>query len=83
MIRLLHVVLFFFSCIGKDAWKLVADKLGLTQDDICFLDNRTRNPAEAMLIHIANSRNQYNIMTVGDLYDLLNDCGLPVMADLL
>ncbi|KAJ7369981.1 hypothetical protein OS493_034925, partial [Desmophyllum pertusum] len=63
----------------KEDWKLVAEKLGMTQEEICFLDKRILNPADAILSYAAN---RYNI-TVGDLYDLLNECGLPVMADLL
>ena len=56
---------------------MVSEKLGLSPDEIRFLDNRTLNPADAMLGYVAR---QYNI-TVGDIYDLLNDCDLPVMAD--
>ena len=65
--------------IGGDEWKQVAEKLGLTQDKIRFLDTRTRNPADEMLGYIAT----YFDVTVGDLYDVLIACELPVLADLL
>ena len=65
--------------IGRDEWKQVAEKLGLTPDEIQFLDARTLNPADAMLHHVA----RHFQVTVGDLYDLLIACELPVMADIL
>lgn len=65
--------------IGRDEWKQVAEKLGLTQDEIHFLDIRTRNPADEMLGYVTSCFP----VTVGDLYDLLIACELPVMADLL
>ncbi|XP_078354091.1 uncharacterized protein LOC144638729 isoform X2 [Oculina patagonica] len=68
------------SLSGRDEWKLVAENLGLTPEEILFLDKRTLNPAEAMLNHAANL---HNSITVGNLYDLLVDCELPVMADIL
>ena len=65
--------------IGGDEWKQVAEKLGLTPDEIRFLDFRTRNPADEMLCHLT----RHFHVTVGDLYDLLIACELPVMADAL
>ena len=65
--------------IGRDEWKQVAEKLGLIPDEIQFLDVRTRNPADEMLRHVA----RHFQVTVGDLYDLLIACELPVMADIL
>ena len=44
--------------------------------EIRFLDNRTLNPADAVLSYIAKEG-----LTVGDLYDVLNECELPVLAD--
>ena len=64
---------------GRDEWKLVAERLGLTSEEINFLDKRTLNAADAMLGYVA----QLHSITVGDLYDLLVDCELPVMADIL
>ena len=68
-----------FCVLGGDEWKLVAEKLGLTQERIRFYDKRTQNPFDAVLTCITNQRN----VSVGYLCDVLNECGLPVMADLL
>ena len=71
--------MFDFVCVvGGDEWKLVAEALGLTPHEIRFLNNRTLNPLDAALAFIAKQRD----ITVGDLYDLLSECGLPVVADL-
>ena len=70
----------FFFFLGRDEWKLFAEKLGLTQAEILYLDKRVLNPCDAALAH---SRNQGYINSVGDLYDALIECDLPVMADLL
>lgn len=64
---------------GDEKWKDVAEKLGLNQEAICFLDQRTTNPAEALLGYIANQR----YLSVGELYELLCECGLPLIADKL
>ena len=58
---------------------MVAEALGLTPPEIRFLDNRTLNPLDAALAFIARQR----CITVGDLYDLLNEHGFPLIADLL
>ena len=68
-----------FCAAGGDEWKLVAEKLGLNADEIRFLDKRTLNPADGFLAYVARQRH----LTVGDLYDVLCECGLPVMADKL
>lgn len=65
--------------IVRDEWKQVAETLGLTPDEIRFLDLRTLNPVDAMLHHVTR---EFHV-TVGDLYDLLIACELPVMADAL
>jgi len=67
----------FFA--GGDEWMEVAEKLGLTPKEIRYLDKRTLNPCEAVLAFIA----QRCHISVGDLYDVLNECGLPVVADFL
>ncbi|KAL9958601.1 hypothetical protein ACROYT_G035639 [Oculina patagonica] len=67
------------SLSGGDEWKMVAERLGMTSAEIRFLDKRLLNPADAMIGHVAN----LCAITVGDLYELLVDCGLPVMADVL
>lgn len=68
-----------FNVEGGDEWKIFAEKLRLTPEEIRFLDHRILNPADAALGYIAQ---KYQI-TVGDLYYLLTECGLPVVADLL
>ncbi|KAL9967684.1 hypothetical protein ACROYT_G025969 [Oculina patagonica] len=65
---------------GGEEWKFFAEKLGLTPAEIRFLDKRLLDPCDAALAH---SRNQGYIACVGDLYDALVDCELPVLADLL
>ena len=65
--------------IGGEEWKEVAERLGLTPREIRFLHNRTLNPFDSALAFIARQRN----ITVADLYELLNECGYPVIADLL
>jgi len=64
---------------GGEEWKEVAERLGLTPREIRFLDNRTLNPFDAALAFIARQKN----ITVANLYDLLNECGYPAIADLL
>lgn len=51
----------------------------MTPREIRFLDNRTLNPFDAALAFIAKQR----YINVGELYDLLNERGFPVVADLL
>ena len=65
--------------LGLDDWELFAEKLGLTPEEIRFLDKRTRNQVLEVLIYAT----QKYIITVGDLYDVLKDCGLPIIADFL
>lgn len=65
--------------IGGDEWMMVAERLGLTPAEIRFLDRRCRNPFEEALIHC---RNQH-YLNVGQLYDVLVDCGFPIFADFL
>jgi len=57
----------------------VAEKLGLTPKEIRYLNKRVYNPFDAALAFIAQQRH----ISVGDLYDVLSECGLPVIADLL
>ena len=68
-----------FIFIGGDEWKMVAERLGLTPSEIRFLDKRYPNPFAPALIH---SRNQ-QYWNVGQLYDVLVDCGFPGFSDLL
>ena len=65
--------------VGRDDWELVAEKLGLTPAEIRFLDKRTMNQVLEVLVFAAKKY----LITVGDLYDVLKDCGLPIIADIL
>ena len=65
--------------VGRDDWELFAEKLGLTPAEIRFLDKRTMNQVWEVL----NVAAKKYLITVGDLYDVLKDCGLPVIADML
>ena len=65
--------------VGRDDWELFAEKLVLTPAEIRFLDKRTMNQVLEVLIFAS----QKYLITVGDLYDVLKDCGLPVIADFL
>ncbi|XP_015775988.1 PREDICTED: uncharacterized protein LOC107354090 isoform X3 [Acropora digitifera] len=60
-------------------WKVVADKLGLRGSEIQFLDERYPNPSEATLDFVAH----YQGMNVDGLYDVLTECEMPVLADIL
>ena len=79
----IHVVFVHVAVAGDDKWKLVAEKLGLNQDEIRFLDLRHKNPVEALLIFITNQRPAERPMNVGELYNILCECGIPVIADKL
>lgn len=65
--------------LGGDEWMVVAERLGLTPAEIRFLEKRCRNPFEVALAH--SRKQQY--LDVGQLYDVLVDCGFPSFADLL
>ena len=60
-------------------WQVVAKRLGLSANEIAFLDMRYPNPSEAALTFAA----QYRGMNVNDLYDVLTECGMPALADTL
>ena len=65
--------------LGQGDWELFAEKLGLTPAEIRFLDKRTRNPELEVLIFASRK----HLLTVEDVYDVLKECGLPLVADLL
>ena len=69
-----------FCVLGGDEWKLFSETLGLTPAEIHFLEKRVINPCDVALSH---GRKQGFIRSVGDLYDALEECNFPVMADLL
>ena len=56
----------------------LAEGLGLTPPEIRFLEKRTLNPMEAALSFIAKQR----LLSVGELYELLNERDFPMLADL-
>lgn len=65
--------------VGGDEWKLLAGRVGLNSERIRYLDKRYPNPAGELLAFIGTQSS----MTVGELYDLFNECGLPAVADRL
>ena len=58
---------------------MIAERLGLTPEEIRFIDNRIFNTADVVLSYVSEKR----IISVGLLYDLLNESGLPMLADSL
>ena len=69
-----------FAClVGGEEWKFVAERLGFTAPEMRYLDHRTRNPFEAALTHYI----ERNPMKVGDLHDILTECGMRVLTDIL
>ena len=69
-----------FVCVTVGGrWKVVADRLGLRGSEVEFLDERYRNPSEATLAFVAH----FYGMNVDGLYDVLTECGSPVLADIL
>ena len=70
----------YFACVTVGGrWKVVAERLGLRGSEIEFLDERYPNPSEATLAFVAH----YYGMNVDYLYDVLTECGMPVLADFL
>ena len=69
--------MFFYE--GGDEWKLLAEKLGFSQIEIRFLDNRVVNPSDVVLGAVGNHRH----LSIGEIYDALVDCELPAIADLM
>ncbi|KAL9959541.1 hypothetical protein ACROYT_G032872 [Oculina patagonica] len=64
---------------GGNEWMIIAERLGLTQAEIRFLAGRSRNPFEDAVMHIRSQ--QY--LNVGQLYDVMVNCGFPTFANLL
>ena len=71
------VVSFLFT--GDDSWKVLAQKLGMDNTSIRFLDGRTDNPADEVLRFWEVKSGS----TVGALYDILVELGYPYIADVL
>ena len=53
--------------------------MDLNPGEIRFLDERNKNPVEALLAFVANQR----YISLGELYQVLCDCGILVIADQL
>ena len=68
-----------FLYVVGERWKLLAEKLGLSEIEIRFLDERVVNPSHVVLGAVAKHRH----LSVGEIYDTLVDCELPVVADLM
>ena len=69
----------FVSVTVGGRWKDVADRMGLRGSEIQFLDERYPNPSEATLDFVAH----FQGMNVDGLYDVLAECGMPMLADIL
>ena len=72
-------VLFCFFHKGGDEWRQLAERLGMSYNEIRFLDKRTTNPCDVVLDLMANHR----YLSVGEIYDKLVESELPGSADLL
>lgn len=68
-----------FSVLGRDEWKLLAERLGLSQIEIDFLDKKFKNPCDVVLGLVGNHR----YLSVGEIYDTLVKCELPAIADIM
>ena len=69
----------FVSVTVGGRWKVVADRLGLGGSEIQLLYERYPIPSEATLDSVAHLYG----MNVDGLYDVLIECGMPVLADIL
>ena len=69
----------FVSVTVRDRWKVVADRLGLGGSEIQLLDERYPNHSEATLDIVHHLHG----MNVDGLYDVLTECGMPELADIL
>ena len=70
-----------YVCVSVTGWqrRAVAEKLGLRPNEIEFLDMIYKNPYNAALAYLA----QRDGLNVDDLYDMLTECGMPMLADIL
>ena len=69
----------FVFIVGGEEWKVVSERLGLSAREIRFLDVRLRNPCEAALLVVSQRR----CLTEDNLYDMLTECEMPMLADIL
>ena len=68
-----------FCHLDTDEWMMIAEQLDMTPAEIRFLDKRMLNPFDAALSFVS----KWRFISVGLLYDLLNESMLPALADLL
>ena len=68
-----------FLYVVRERWKPLAEKLGLSKIEIHFLDEKVPNPSHFVFREVAKHRH----LSVGEIYDTLVDCELPVVADLM
>ncbi|CAH3025570.1 unnamed protein product [Porites evermanni] len=64
---------------GDDSWKILAEKLGMDNSSIKFLQGRKENPADEVLRFWEVKAGS----TVGALYNILVELGYPLIADIL
>lgn len=58
---------------------MVAERLGLTPEEIRYLDHRVLNPMDFLF----RCAGEWSSVRVETLYDLMTELGLPEVADLL
>ncbi len=61
----------------------VAERLGLTPALIRYLEMRCQNPRHNPFNYVVGYIRSKQYLNVGQLYDVLVDCGFPIFADLL
>lgn len=72
--------IFHWDFSANDNWKALAEKLGLDNTTIQYLDNRRiENPADEVLRNWEVKAHS----TVGKLYDILVELDYPIIADYL
>lgn len=70
---------FSFFLLASNGWKILAGTVRLTPAEISLLDSRHKEPAEAVITHWEVRSGT----TIGALYDLLVDCELGSIADMM
>ena len=79
LVLLLLSCSFLFGHLDGEEWKMVAERLGLTPEEIRYLDHRVLNPMD-IVFRFVGERSSVRVET---LYDLMTELGLPEVADLL
>ncbi|KAL9966339.1 hypothetical protein ACROYT_G024393 [Oculina patagonica] len=68
---------------GGDEWMMVAERLGLSPAKIRYLERRCQNPCQNPFEYAVGHTRSQQHLNVGQLYDVLVNCGFPIFADLL